>query len=111
MPRSGEVSWNRRGPGALTRVGRAHSSTAFGVELPTFLSLHLSANGLQVAFTSDAAEGNVTNPSSGILRFNPGVTQSAGFTVPLGNGAVAVLPFVAGNGTVRVSLEVDGYVP
>jgi Tol biopolymer transport system component len=55
--------------------------------------------------------GNVTSPSSGILRFNQGVTRSAGFTVPLGNGAVAVLPFVAGNGTVRVSLEVDGYVP
>jgi Tol biopolymer transport system component len=55
--------------------------------------------------------GNVTSPSSGILRFNPGVTRSAGFTLPLGNGAVAVLPFVAGNGTVRVSLEVDGYVP
>jgi Tol biopolymer transport system component len=55
--------------------------------------------------------GNVTNPSSGILRFNKGVSRSAGFTVPLGNGAVAVLPFVAGNGTVRVAVEVDGYVP
>jgi len=55
--------------------------------------------------------GDVTSSSSGILRFNRGVTRSVGFTVPLGNGAVAVLPFVAGNGTVRVSLEVDGYVP
>src|SRR6185369_12677736 len=55
--------------------------------------------------------GNVTSPSTGILRFNPGVTRSAAFTVPLGNGAVAVLPFVAGNGTVRVQIEIDGYVP
>jgi Tol biopolymer transport system component len=55
--------------------------------------------------------GDVTSPPSGILRFSQGMTQSAGFTVPLGNGAVAVLPFVAGNGTVRVMVEVDGYVP
>jgi Tol biopolymer transport system component len=55
--------------------------------------------------------GSVTNPSSGILRFNPGVTRSASFTVPLGNGGIALLPFVAGNGTVRVNMEIDGYVP
>jgi Tol biopolymer transport system component len=55
--------------------------------------------------------GNVTNPSSGILRFNRGMTRSGGFTVPLGNGGVALLPFVAANGTVRVAVEVDGYVP
>jgi Tol biopolymer transport system component len=185
--RSADLILYDRATGTLTRAGRAHPSTAFGVELPTFLSLHLSAGGLQVAFTSDAADlvagdfndnwdaflydatagpvtvppcalfdsvlrsnvrqavttagacgvpagakqvmvkltvsqgtgkgnvrlypGDVTNPSSGILRFSQGMTQSAGFIVPLGNGAVAVLPFVAGNGTVRVSLEVDGYVP
>jgi hypothetical protein len=55
--------------------------------------------------------GNVTNPSSGILRFNRGISRSAGFTLPLGNGGIALLPFVNGNGTVRVGLEVDGYVP
>ena len=55
--------------------------------------------------------GNVTNPSSGILRFNAGMSRSATFTVPLGNGGIALLPFVNGNGTVRVGVEVDGYVP
>ncbi|HET9210825.1 MAG TPA: hypothetical protein VFR03_10535 [Thermoanaerobaculia bacterium] len=55
--------------------------------------------------------GNVTASPTGILRFNPGVTRSAGFTVPLGNGGIALLPFVAGNGTVRVTIEIDGYVP
>jgi Tol biopolymer transport system component len=55
--------------------------------------------------------GNVTSTSAGILRFDRSATRSAAFTVPLGNGALAVLPFVAGNGTVRVGVEVDGYVP
>jgi Tol biopolymer transport system component len=55
--------------------------------------------------------GNVANPSSGILRFNRGMTRSASFTVSLGNGGIALLPFVAGNGTVRLGIEVDGYVP
>jgi Tol biopolymer transport system component len=55
--------------------------------------------------------GNVTNPSAGILRFNRGASRSAGFTVSLGNGGIALLPFVNGNGTVRVAVEVDGYVP
>ena len=55
--------------------------------------------------------GNVTAPPSGILRFTRGATQSASFTQPLGNGAFALLPFVAGNGTVRVGVEVDGYTP
>ncbi len=55
--------------------------------------------------------GNVTSPPSGILRFSRGAARSAGFTLPLGNGGISLLPFVAGNGTVRVTLEVDGYVP
>src|SRR6185369_13211887 len=55
--------------------------------------------------------GNVTSPSTGILRFNGGASRSAGFTVPLGNGGIALLPFVNGYGTVRVGVEVDGYVP
>ena len=29
----------------------------------------------------------------------------------LGNGGFALLPFVAGNGTVRVAVEIDGYTP
>ena len=54
--------------------------------------------------------GTATAPL-GILRFDRGANRSAAFTVPLGNGAFALLPFVAGNGTVRVTLEIDGYVP
>jgi Tol biopolymer transport system component len=55
--------------------------------------------------------GNAGAPSAGILRFSRGASRSAVLTVPLGNGAVALLPFVNGNGTVRVGVEVDGYVP
>lgn len=55
--------------------------------------------------------GNVTAPASGILRFARGQTVGASFTLPLGNGGIALLPFVAGKGTVRVSVEVDGYTP
>ncbi|HEY3570273.1 MAG TPA: hypothetical protein VGP73_20250 [Thermoanaerobaculia bacterium] len=184
--RSADLILYERATGALTRAGRAYPSTPFAFESLVSLSPFLSANGLQVAFTSDAAlvagdfnanwdaylydaaggpvtvppcalfdgalrsnvrravtvagacgvpagakqvmvkltvsqgtgkgnvqiyPGDVTSPSAGILRFNRGASRSADFTVPLGNGAVAVLPFVAGNGTVRVNLEVDGYVP
>jgi hypothetical protein len=55
--------------------------------------------------------GSLTTPSSGILRFTRNATRSAAFTVPLGNGAFALLPFVAGNGTVRLAVEIDGYTP
>ena len=58
--------------------------------------------------------GNVRTPSAGILRFNRGATRAAGFTLPLstnGTGTIALLPFVGGNGTVRVTVEVDGYTP
>jgi Tol biopolymer transport system component len=58
--------------------------------------------------------GNVRNPSSGILRFERGATRAASFTLPLstnGTGTIALLPFVGGNGTVRVSVEVNGYTP
>ena len=55
--------------------------------------------------------GTATTPAAGILRFSRGATRSAPFNVPLGNGAFSLLPFVAGNGTVRTSVEVDGYVP
>jgi Tol biopolymer transport system component len=56
--------------------------------------------------------GNVTAPPSGTLRFMKAKTASATFDNPLatdGAGTIAVLPFVRGNGTVRVMVEVDGY--
>jgi Tol biopolymer transport system component len=56
--------------------------------------------------------GNVTAPPSGTLRFVKTKPASATFDLPLatnGNGTIAVLPFVRGNGTVRVVVEVDGY--
>jgi Tol biopolymer transport system component len=55
--------------------------------------------------------GTATTPATGILRFSRGATRAAPFNVSLGNGAFALLPFVAGNGTVQTSVEVDGYVP
>jgi Tol biopolymer transport system component len=55
--------------------------------------------------------GTTTTPAAGILRFTRGATRSAAFNVTLGNGGFALLPFVAGNGTVRVGVEIDGYTP
>jgi Tol biopolymer transport system component len=58
--------------------------------------------------------GNVRTPAAGILRFERGATRAASFTLPLstnGTGTIALLPFVAGNGTVRVAVEVNGYTP
>jgi Tol biopolymer transport system component len=55
--------------------------------------------------------GTATTPAAGILRFSRGATRSAAFNVALGNGVFSLLPFVAGNGTVRTSVEVDGYTP
>jgi hypothetical protein len=50
---------------------------------------------------------------AGLLRFAPGQTRSGAFTIPLaanGTGKFAILPQVAGNGTVHVAVEVSGYV-
>jgi RNase P/RNase MRP subunit POP5 len=58
--------------------------------------------------------GNIRTPAAGILRFERGATRTAGFTLSLstnGTGTLALLPFVRGSGTVKVSVEVDAYVP
>lgn len=55
--------------------------------------------------------GATPSPNAGILRFTRGATRNASFTLTLGNGGFSLLPFVAGNGTVRVSVEVEGYLP
>ncbi len=57
--------------------------------------------------------GDLSQPSTGILRFSPGQTAAATFDLPLapGAGTLTLLPFVAGNGTAGVSVEVDGYTP
>jgi Tol biopolymer transport system component len=58
--------------------------------------------------------GNVRTPAAGILRFQRGQTSTASFDLPLstnGTGTLALLPFVRGNGTVRVNVEIDAYVP
>jgi len=53
--------------------------------------------------------GNAATPA-GTLRFEKQQTRSASFTVPLAaDGTFAILPFVAGNGTVQATVEVDGY--
>jgi Tol biopolymer transport system component len=50
--------------------------------------------------------------SAGILRFAKGQTRSVSFTVPVGaDGTIAILPYVAGNGTVQSAVEVDAYNP
>lgn len=44
------------------------------------------------------------------LRFPKSQTRSGTFTIPLGtDGTFDILPFVAGNGTVQVLVEVTGY--
>jgi Tol biopolymer transport system component len=58
--------------------------------------------------------GDVTTAPSGTLRFQKGQTAVSSFDLPLatnGAGTIALLPFVRGNGTVRVTVEVDGYTP
>ncbi len=57
--------------------------------------------------------GDLSQPSTGILRFSPGQTAAATFDLPVapGAGTLTLLPFVAGNGTAGMSLEVDGYTP
>jgi Tol biopolymer transport system component len=58
--------------------------------------------------------GDLAAPSAGILRFSRGQTRSATFDLPLapnGAGTLTLLPFVGGNGTVGVSVEIDGYTP
>jgi Tol biopolymer transport system component len=57
--------------------------------------------------------GNSTTARSGILRFERQQTRSGNFVLPLatnGSGTLAILPSVAGNGTVHVVVEVNGYV-
>jgi Tol biopolymer transport system component len=50
--------------------------------------------------------------SAGILRFARNQTRTFSLTVPLGgDGTLALLPFVAGKGTVQAAVEVDGYTP
>jgi Tol biopolymer transport system component len=58
--------------------------------------------------------GDDTTTPAGTLRFQKGQTAVSSFDIPLtpdGTGTIAVLPFVRGNGTVRVTVEVDGYTP
>jgi Tol biopolymer transport system component len=58
--------------------------------------------------------GNLTASPSGTLRFQKGQTAVSSFDLSLatnGAGTIAILPFVRGNGTVRVTVEVDGYTP
>jgi hypothetical protein len=58
--------------------------------------------------------GDTTASPSGTLRFQKGQTAVSSFDVPLatnGAGTIAILSFVRGNGTVRVTVEVDGYTP
>jgi Tol biopolymer transport system component len=57
--------------------------------------------------------GDLSAPSTGILRFSRGQTVAATFDLPLapGVGTLTLLPFVANKGTAGVSVEVDGYTP
>jgi Tol biopolymer transport system component len=56
--------------------------------------------------------GDLAAPSTGILRFNAGQTAAGTFDLPVSSaGNLTVLPFVGGNGTVGMVVEVDGYTP
>jgi Tol biopolymer transport system component len=80
-----------------------------------------TAKGLRVKVTArrGTAQGNVrlypgsvTAPAVGTLRFQREQTVSASFDLPPATtSAGAVLPFVPGNGKVRVTVEVEGYIP
>jgi hypothetical protein len=73
---------------------------------------------MKVAALQGTGQGNLqlfpggSTASAGILRFARGQTRSASFTVSVGpGGAISILPYVAGNGTVQATVEVDAYVP
>jgi len=55
--------------------------------------------------------GAVTPTPAGILRFERNQSRTESFTLPLANsaGTLAILPFVAGKGTVHTLVEVNGY--
>jgi Tol biopolymer transport system component len=58
--------------------------------------------------------GDLSAPSTGILRFARGQTRDGAFDLPVapnGAGTLTLLPLVGGNGTVGVSVEMDGYTP
>jgi Tol biopolymer transport system component len=62
--------------------------------------------------TVEVLQGDVTTSVAGLLLFSRAHSSSASFTVPLSaHGTLDVLPFVRGNGTVKVTVEVDGYTP
>ena len=56
--------------------------------------------------------GNESGVASGVLHFPSGAARSGDFTIPLatdGAGTLAILPQVAGPGTVHVVVVVTGY--
>lgn len=54
--------------------------------------------------------GGVTTAPAATLRFQKGQTVTRSFSLPLSSdGKLDLLPFVAGNGTVHVAIEVTGY--
>ncbi len=62
--------------------------------------------------TVEVLQGDVTTSVAGLLLFSRSHSSSASFTVPLSaHGTLDVLPFVRGNGTLKVTVEVDGYIP
>jgi Tol biopolymer transport system component len=62
--------------------------------------------------TVEVFQGDVTTSVAGLLIFSRAHASTGSFTVPLSPaGTVALVPFVRGNGTVKVTVEVDGYVP
>ena len=72
---------------------------------------------VQVTAVQPSGKGNLqffagdSSRAAGILRFQRNRTRSGNFTLPLGGGKLAILPFVVGNGTVHVVVEVQGFLP
>ncbi len=72
---------------------------------------------VQVTLLQASGKGNVRIYPGGVtatpavtLRFQKGQTVTRSLTLPLGSdGKLDLLPFVAGNGTVHVAIEVNGY--
>lgn len=62
--------------------------------------------------TVEIFQGDVTTTVAGLLTFSRAHASTGSFTVPLSPaGTLALLPFVRGNGTVKVTVEVDAYLP
>jgi hypothetical protein len=119
------------GPCTLLDTRRAADGPALRSDVRRTLSVHGACGvpttaktvSVKVTVLQSSGKGNLrfypgnvpsTAQPSATLRFQKGKARSASLTLSLatnGAGTLAILPFVAGEGTVHMIVEVNGYSP